>query len=267
VVCNGLFQKNDISEFSNLKMIQLISAGLDRVPLGEIKRRGIKLANAKGVYSIPMAEFVILKILEIYKNSRFFEDAQKQSTWIKNRELIELNSKSVGIIGTGSIGIEIAKRAKAFGTKVIGLNTSGKDVRYFDECMVFSELYKFLNICDVIVLSLPLTDKTKNIINKITLDHMKDDAVLINVSRGGIVNESDLLNHLNKGKLRGIALDVFAEEPLPTQNPLWNHPRIIATPHNSYISDNVSNRLFELIYNNLKAFIENKTMNNEIEIL
>lgn len=262
VVCNGLFLYNDISKFTNLKMVQLTSAGLDRVPVNEIRKRGINLRNARGVYSVPMAEWVILKILEIYKNTRFFEEAQKHSKWIKNRELFELNGKIIGIIGTGSVGVEVAKRAKAFGTTVIGLNTSGSVEDYFEKCMEASELNLFLNNCDIIVLTLPLTDTTKNMINKAALNCMKDDAVLINVSRGGIINETDLLEHLNKGKLKGVSLDVFDKEPLPIHSPLWKHPRVLATPHNSFVSDNVSNRIFNLIYDNLKSFIENKSLKN-----
>lgn len=266
VVCNGLFLHNDISKFSNLKMIQIISAGLDRVPLNEMRERGIILANARGVYSIPIAEWVILKILEIYKNTRFFEQTQKNSEWIKNRKLLELNNKTIGIIGTGSVGIEVAKRAKAFGCIVLGLNTSGSNKEYFDECMSVSKLNSFLNQCNVIILTLPLTNKTKNMINIHTLGFMKNDAVLINVSRGGIINEADLLEHLNNGKLKGAALDVLEEEPLPIHSPMWKHPRVLITPHNSFVSDNVSGRVFKLIYENLKAYIENKPLRNEIEI-
>lgn len=264
VVCNELFLFNDINQFTNLKFIQVISSGLDRLPMKYIKSRNISISNAKGIYSVPMAEWVILKILEIYKNTSFFKTSQSRSEWVKNRKLLELNGKSIGIIGTGSVGIEVAKRAKAFGCTVVGLNTSGSHVRYFDKCIESSKLNFFLSQCDVIVITVPLTDETRNMININTLNSMKQDAVLINVSRGGIVNEFDLLEHLNNGMLKGVALDVFEQEPLPLHNPLWTHPRVLITPHNSFISDNVSNRLFELIYKNLMAFIENRPISNEV---
>lgn len=263
-VCNGLFLHNDIRKFTNLKMIQLISAGVDRVPVDEIKKRGILLCNAKDIYSVPVAEWVVLKILEIYKSTRFSENAQSRLEWVKNRNILELNKKTIGIIGTGSIGVEVAKRVKAFGCTVLGINTRGVKENYFDDCMQVDDLSILLGKADVIILTLPLTDKTKNLINKDTLPFMKEDAVLINVSRGGIINEKDLLDHLNSGKLRGVALDVFEQEPLPTSSPLWKHKRALVTPHNSFISDNTSERMFDLIYENLKAFIERKPPKNQI---
>ena len=264
VVCNGLFLNNDIKKFSNIKMVQLTSSGLDRVPVDEIKKRGVLLCNAKGIFSVPMSEWVILKILEIYKCTRFFEEGQRRLEWVKNRNLLELNGKTIGIIGTGSVGVEVAKRLQAFDCTVLGLNTRGVIENYFDNCMSVKSLSLFLSNCDVIVLTLPLTNKTQKLINKDTLPFMKDDAVLINVSRGGIINEEDLLAHLNNGKLRGVALDVFEQEPLPINNSLWKHERVLATPHNSFASDNISSRMFDLIYENLKAFIENEPLKNQV---
>jgi phosphoglycerate dehydrogenase-like enzyme len=262
VVCNSLFLYNDISKFNNLKLIQLTSSGLDRVPLSKINEQGILLSNALGVYSIPMAEWVILKILEIYKTTRFFEENQRRSEWSKKRDLFELYGKNVGIIGTGSVGSEIAKRLKPFGCNILGLNTSGTKREFFDECMKDNKLHKFLAQSDVVVLTLPLTDKSRDLINSDTLSLMKEDAILINVSRGGIVNEKDLIVHLENNKLRGVALDVFTEEPLPIYSPLWKSPKVLVTPHNSFVSDNISSRMFNLIYNNLWRFKENKVLEN-----
>ena len=121
VACNNLFLYNDIKGFKNLKTIQLTSAGVDRVPLDYINEKGIQLFNARGVYSIPMAEWVILKILEIYKKSRIFYKNQERHKWEKQRELFELSDKTAVIIGYGSVGDEIAKRLKAFGVDVIGV--------------------------------------------------------------------------------------------------------------------------------------------------
>lgn len=266
VVCNGLFLHNDISKFINLKMIQLTSAGLDRVPVNIIKEREIMLSNAKGVYSIPIAEWVILKVLEIYKNTRFFEENQRNLEWNKNRNLFELHGKTFGIIGTGNIGQEVAKRSKAFGCNVLGLNTRGSKVEYFDKCFSMDDLDIILSKSDVVVLTIPLTDKTKYLVNRGTLRLMKDNAILINVSRGGIVNEKDLFEHLQNNKLLGVALDVFNEEPLPIESPLWKHNKVLVTPHNSFVSDNISSRMFELIYENLKSFINNKPLINKVEI-
>lgn len=255
VICNSLFIKNDLSNFNNLKMIQLMSVGLDRVPVKEIKDKGIRLENAGDVYSIPIAEWVILKILEIYKDSRHFERAQIESEWKKNRNLIELNGKVLGILGTGNIGIEISRRAKAFGVNTLGFNTTGNNVPTFDACYKVDELKLVIKGIDILVIALPLTDSTKNLVDQNVIKSMKKSAILVNVSRGGILNESYLLEALNSNHLQAAALDVFIEEPLPKNSPLWGNSKILISPHNSFVSDNTNERLYQLIYKNLKSLI------------
>ncbi|MFC5531544.1 NAD(P)-dependent oxidoreductase [Cohnella yongneupensis] len=266
VVCNSLLLHHSLSRFPRLKFIQLTSSGLDRIPLPEVETRNITIANAKGVYSVPIAEWVVLKTLEIYKNTRFFERNQRRSEWTKNRELIELHGKTVGIIGTGSIGTEVAKRMKAFGCALLGLNSTGTSVQCFDECVPSSRLDAFLCRCDVIVIALPLTKETRGLLNGSRLDKTKPGVVVINVSRGGIVNEADLLERLNNGHIRGAALDVFEQEPLSPEHPYWKHPNLLVTPHNSFVSDQNHSRMFDLVIRNLEAFISNGILSNQIEL-
>ncbi|MBQ8796094.1 MAG: hydroxyacid dehydrogenase [Clostridia bacterium] len=254
VVCNGLFLHNNVEDFKNLKAVQLTSAGYDRVPVSLFAQKGIALFNAKGVYNIPMAEWAVLKTLEIYKSSHFFFKKQEASKWEKNRNLRELYGKSVLIIGVGNIGQECAKRFKAFGTKVLGADIFDSKSPFVDEFFYMDSLNTALRLSDVVVLCLPFTEKTHHLINSETLAHFKDDAVLINISRGKVINEIDLLKALHDGKLSGVALDVFEEEPLSSENPLWQAERVLITPHNSFVSDAVNDRLFALIHKNLTEF-------------
>lgn len=254
VVCNSLFLHNNVEDFKSLKAVQLTSAGYDRVPVSHFAKQGIALFNAKGVYNIPMAEWAVLKALEIYKNSKFFYKNQEKALWEKNRSLLELYGKTVLIIGVGNIGQECAKRFKAFGTKVIGADIFDSKCEFVDEFFYMDSLSTALKLCDVAVLCLPLTEKTEHLINKDTLSFFKKDAVLINISRGKVINEADLIEALSKGNLKGAALDVFEEEPLSTKSPLWNMDNAYLTPHNSFVSDAVSERLFDLIYKNLTEF-------------
>ncbi len=254
VVCNSLFLNNDIEKFTNLKAVQLTSAGCDRIPVSKFAKRGIALFNAKGVYNIPMAEFSVLKALEIYKDSKLFYKNQEQKLWDKSRNLLELYEKTVLIIGVGNIGQECAKRFKAFGTKVLGADIFDSKCEFVDEFFYMDSLNTALKLADIVVLCLPLTEKTQNIINEETLNSMKDDSVLINISRGKIINENDLICALQNGKFLGVALDVFENEPLPAENPLWSMEKVYVTPHNSFVSDAVSKRLFDLIYKNLTEF-------------
>ena len=158
------------------------------------------------------------------------------------------------IIGVGNIGQECAKRFKAFGTKVIGADIFDSKCEFIDEFFYMDSLSTALKLCDIAVLCLPLTDKTEHLINKDTLSIFKDDAVLINISRGKVINEADLCDALESGKFSGVALDVFEQEPLTDKSPLWDIERCYITPHNSFVSDAINQRLFELIYKNLTEF-------------
>lgn len=254
VVCNNLFLHNPPERFTNLKAVQLTSVGFDRVPVGYFASKGIALFNARGVYSTPMAEWVVLKILEIYKHSADFYAQQKKKIWEKHRDLMELTDKRVLVLGTGSVGTECAKRLKAFNSRIIGMDIYDNGSEYIDEFYPMEELSNVLPTADIVILSLPLTDKTKGLMGKENLALMKEGGVLINVARGAIIDEQALIDTLSEGRLLGVALDVFEEEPLPQSSPLWTHPGVIVTPHNSFVSDGNSGRLFNLICQNLAEF-------------
>lgn len=259
VICNGLFLYNNISKFSNLEFIQLTSAGYDRVPIKYIQEHNIKIFNASGVYSIPMAEFAINGVLQIYKQSRFFFENQKLHKWEKNRELRELNEKTVCIVGCGNVGQECAKRFEAFGCNVNGIDLNSFQNRYFQEIYSMDRLESILSISDIVILTLPLTEQTKNLFNKKLFSCFKKGAVLVNIARGAILQESELLNALNQNILSGAVLDVFENEPLRKESPLWNMNNVILTPHNSFVGEGNSKRIFDTIFRNLKGLIyENK---------
>ncbi|SFF58738.1 Phosphoglycerate dehydrogenase [Halobacillus alkaliphilus] len=259
VICNSLFLYNDISEFKNLKFVQLTSAGLDRIPLDYIKEMDIKLFNAKGVYSIPMAEWAILKILEIYKKSKDFYKQQYNKEWIKQRDLLELYGKTAAIIGLGDVGNEIAKRLKVFGVKVLAVGRTIKHSHFIDEYYLNYDLNNVLSKSDIVILTLPLTSETHYLFDANRITFMKENSVLINLSRGGIINELALMDSIQNGKFSGVSLDVFEEEPLQESSILWENEKVFVTPHNSFISDNVMERMFTTIKENLNSItIPNK---------
>lgn len=251
IICNNLFKYTEICKFNNLKVIQLTSAGIDRVPLDYIIRNNITLYNAKDVYSVPIAEWVILKLLEIYKNTRFFVLNQISKKWIKNRDIIELNNKKILIMGLGNIGLEIAKRLKAFGCYVYGYDIKSVSSEYIDKQLNVTKIDQYITLVDVVIIALPLNESTKHIIDYNRLMLMKNDAVIINVSRGGLIHESALIELLKNDKFRGVALDVFENEPLSNSSYLWENERVIISPHNSYVSECNSSRLFELTKKNI----------------
>lgn len=255
VVCNGLFLHHGIESFTNLKFIQLTSAGYDRVPLDYIKKNNIKIFNAAGVYSIPIAEHAVLKILEFYKKSRVFYEKQQRKEWDKERNILELYGKKVAIIGCGNIGGEIAKRLKAFGTEITAVDIHKVSNEYIDRFESIDNLKEVLKTSDIIILTLPLTDLTRGLINKECFSVMNKNCLLVNVSRGQVVNQNDLIDALKDGKIAGAALDVFEDEPLPAESPLWDMENVIITPHNSFVGEGNKDRLFAVIYNNLERMI------------
>ncbi len=256
VICNGLFLHNEIEKFPNLKFVQLTSAGLDRVPVEKLKERGIVLKNARGVYSIPMAEFAVSGVLALYKNIGTFIDNQKNHSWIKDRNIRELSGDTVLIVGCGSVGTECAKRFKAFGMNVLGADVVNPDNEIYDEYFSMECVNSALSKSDVIVLTLPLTEETKNLFDNERFSYVKNGAILVNIARGAVVNENDLIENLKNGKLGGAVLDVFAAEPLNEKSELWDMKNAIVTPHNSFVSQKNQNRLFNVVYNNIKEYMK-----------
>lgn len=256
VVCNGLFLYTPIERFKSLKFIQLTSAGLDRVPLDYIKEHNIKIANARGVYSAPMAEFALCGVLQLYKQSRFFYENQKQHKWEKHRGLLELIDKNVLIVGAGNIGSEVAKRFRAFDAKVIGVDLFQSDNPNFNEIYPIDELDDLLKTADVVVLTLPLTSDNEGFFNNEKFCLMKDSAVFVNIARGKLVNQNDLISALEQEKIAGAVLDVFEEEPLVDDSKLWDFENVILTPHNSFVGDMNNKRMFDTIVTNTEEYVK-----------
>ena len=249
VVCNGLFLHNPIERFTNLRLIQLTSAGLDRVPLDYIRNHGIELHNAAGVYSVPMAEFAVCGILQLYKQSRFFAANQAQHKWEKHRNLLELSGKRVCILGCGDVGREIAKRLKAFGCHITGVNRTVRVLPDFDEVLPLDKLAETAAACDILICCIALTPETRGMVSKEVFDCLPVGAVFVNVARGALVDGAALTAWLQSG---GCAvLDVFEEEPLPESSPLWDMENVLLTPHNSFVGDGNRARLWETIKENL----------------
>ena len=250
VVCNVLFLYTPIERFTNLRLIQLTSAGLDRVPLDYIRAHGIELHNAAGVYSVPMAEFAVCGILQLYKQSRFFAANQAQHKWEKHRGLLELSGKRVCILGCGDVGREIAKRLKAFGCHITDVNRTVRVLSDFDEVLPLDKLPDAAAACDILVCCIALTPETRGIVSKEIFGRLHDGAIFINVARGALADEAALTKWLQSGG-RAV-LDVFAEEPLPESSPLWDMENVVLTPHNSFVGEGNQARLWETIKENLK---------------
>lgn len=261
-----VFKRLDINDLPALKWIQLTSMGFEQVPEDKVTERGIIVTNNRGGYSIPMGEWVVLNILELIKNRKTAYNNQVNKKWQMDFSVTELYKKKVAFIGTGDIAQESAKRLQGFGVEILGVNTNGRSVDGFDQCFPINNLGDVLEKSDVVVICLPHTEKTKHIFNKKMLEKMKKDASLINVSRGAIIKEEDLIQHLKEGNLRGVALDVFETEPLPQDNKLWEFDRVVVTAHNSWVSQEIEQRRWELVLDNLKRYQEGQELRNVVQM-
>ena len=239
VICNGLFLFHAIENFTSLRFIQLTSAGYDRVPMEYVREHGIEIHNARGVYSIPMAEFAVACVLEHYKKLAVFREQQTRHEWRKHRDLMELAGKRVVIVGCGDVGTECAKRFRAFDCEVIGVNRTVRESAYYNRVVGLNMLDEELYKADIVVVSIALGESTKGLVKARLLG---TESLLVNISRGGTVDLTDARCRL--------VLDVFEEEPLPEDSPLWE--AVTVTPHNSFIGEGNSDRLYRLIKSNLE---------------
>ena len=255
VICNGLFLHHDIEEFANLRYIQLTSAGLDRVPLDRIRERGIVLHNARGVYGIPMAEWVMFRVLERYKQAGCFWEQQRRRVWEKHRGLREIVGCRVAIIGAGNVGQEVAKRFVIFGAEVIGYDVRIFAAPTFEQVELIDKFAGEVDTFDIVVVTAPLTVQTYHLISRDMLARLKKDAILVNIARGALIDEKALCEVLVERPDVYAVLDVFEQEPLTDDSPLWRLPNVALSPHNSFVSDGNNERMFSVIYNNLKAYL------------
>lgn len=244
----------NIPEMQKLKWIQVLSAGVDMMPLSLLADRGILVTNASGIHKIPMAEYTFGVMLQVARKMNELYEKQRNSEWDRSIRVEELYGKTLGIIGVGAIGEEIARRAQVFGMKVLGVSRSGTLKSGCDEMYAQKDLLTVLPRCDYIVVIVPLTEETRNLIGRTELEAMKESAVLINIARGAVLDEEALVTHLQEGKLKMAVLDVFSEEPLPKSSPFWQLENCLVTPHMSGRSPFYMERALEIFHHNLTAY-------------
>ena len=256
VIGNGIFLHHPIEAFTSLRFIQLTAAGFDRVPMEYAVSRGIAVRNARGVYSVPMAEFALAGGLALYKRTILFHNKQKNHEWVKMRDLAELGGRNAAVFGCGSVGIECAKRLATFDMCVRGVDAVPGERPYCREVLPVEETEKALAASDIIICTLPLLPETVHFFDDGRFSAMKDGAVFVNISRGAVVDTEALIRALRSGKLMGAVLDVFEEEPLSETSPLWDMENVLISPHNSFSGEGNRARLWEVFRENLREFTE-----------
>ena len=253
VICNGLFLHHPIEKFSALSYVQLTSAGYDRMPMDYAAEKGITVYNARGVYSIPMAEFALSSVLSVYKQADHFRAAQNAHRWDKHRGLRELFGKRVCIVGCGNVGTEVAKRFGAMGCEIIGVDAYPREDEHYTAMLPVAALDTALMTADVVILTLPLVPDTHHLMGRDQLALLPEGCVLVNIARGGVMDTEALIEMLGARTDLTAILDVFEEEPLPDNSPLWEMANAVLTPHNSFVGEGNSRRLWQVILTNLQS--------------
>lgn len=267
ILCGGMiFESIDLSEFKNLKYMFLYSQGIDYLPLEKIKEQKIVLCNNKGAYAEPIGEFIVYSLLAMEKYARTNIENQQNKLWKRRAITGNLYNKKIVFLGTGDIAQEGAKRLSGFNMEIIGYNTNGRDVEYFNRCVDKEHLNKELNNADYVVLVLPSTDKTKHFVDEDLIKEFKDGVKFINISRGDVVDEKMLIKYLENNKISSAALDVFDEEPLSENSPLWNMENVYITPHISGTAEDNYERLIRCAKTNLINLKENKKLINIVNL-
>ena len=255
-----------------LKWIHSTAAGVSQLAYPELRQSRILVTNPSGVFSVPMAEHIIGLMLALARNFPDCVRHQDRASWGQQeitdqpQRLSELNGSVLLIVGYGSIGHELARRAKAFDMRVWGVSRTGNgDGKLAERVVPASELHQVLPEADYVVIAAPETKETKKLIGEKELALMKRGARLVNVSRGTLLDEAALLRALEEGRLAGAALDVTETEPLPTASPLWKAPRVFITPHTSAMSDRLWARQTDMLVDLLEHWFAGEEMFNVVD--
>ncbi|WP_340027239.1 D-2-hydroxyacid dehydrogenase [Paenibacillus sp. FSL H7-0940] len=256
-----LVTEHALKQDSLLKWVQVWSAGVDNLPFADLQQKNVQVTSANGVHAIPITEIILGMMLS---HSRWLRQAmlhQQQAEWkAPAKPLPELHDKTAVIVGVGEIGTETARILKALGMRTIGVRRSGKDVPNVDQMYDMTGLHEALSQGDYVINILPLTDETKHIYDQTAFEQFRSGACFVNVGRGPSVKTEALLNALQNGQVAFAALDVFEEEPLPADHPLWGMDNVLITPHIAGSTEQYADRAVDIFVKNLEAYVAGDTL-------
>lgn len=271
LICgNYNYRPSWLTHAKKLKWVHSIAAGNEKI-IPSLIEKPIALTDSSGVHAIPIAEQVVGYMIMFERKLLAAVKSQEKKVWAKDLEAGELLGKTVLIVGLGAVGKGVAKLCKCLGMKVVATKRSisgqsAADARgVVDELHSMNDLAKLLPLADYVVLALPFTRETRHFFGKSEIEAMKRTAYLINIARGGVVDESALIAVLRGKKIAGAALDVFEQEPLPKESPLWEMENAIITPHSAGLTPYYMDRAVEIFCSNLKAYVEKKAMPNLVD--
>ncbi|MRX44759.1 D-2-hydroxyacid dehydrogenase [Agromyces kandeliae] len=275
----------DRADAPALRCIQLDTSGVDHVRSTSLWDTTIPITTLGGIAPVPMAEYAMMAILELAHRMPLIERHRAERSWPSNAERlanltpVDLPGATVGVVGYGRIGREISRLAGAFGMNVLGVSRSGRAGAGGDkfdtgrstagedraELFPVSELDEVLRRSDVLVVVVPLTESTRGLIGAGQLDQLRPGSFVVNIARGGIVDEAALLDRLRDGRVGGVALDVFDDEPLPPDSPWWSESGALITPHVAGLAPQYHAQTLDLVVENLTRLAEDRPLVNEVD--
>lgn len=245
-----------------LRWVQSAAAGTDIPGFAELMARGVRICNAH-VTSVPIAEFVLRAVLDHFQDAGAWREAQARREWA-HHDFREIDGSTWCIVGLGSIGTEVARRARAFGAHVTGVRRTPRGDEPADTVVTPDGVFDLIPHADVVVVAAPSTADTAHLVDASFLEALQPHAVLVNVARGGLVDEAALVAALDAGRPEVAILDVFDTEPLPGDSPLWDHPRVVVTPHTSGAGRRRWDRAAALFCDNLVRLVSLEPLVHEI---
>ncbi len=257
-----VFPREDLLNCESIAWISNAGSGINHIlPWNPDK---VTVTNSAGVAADMMAEYALGMMLHFSLNIPALQKDQQNHHW-QYRTVSPIYGKTLLILGLGKTGQAMAQRAKALDMNIIGVRARDIPTKNVDQVYATEQLHTALPQADFILVCMPLLDSTKGLIGDTEFSAMKDDVVLIDVSRGGIVQEKTLINALDSGKLKGAGLDVFETEPLPVDNPLWNYPNVLISPHCSSVYDGWEKRSAQMFAENLTRWRSGEQLNNIVD--
>ncbi|HEY8539498.1 MAG TPA: D-2-hydroxyacid dehydrogenase [Steroidobacteraceae bacterium] len=243
-----------IERAPKLRWIQSLTTGVDAILSIPTLPRNVVITNTRGVHGPQMSELVFLYMLALPRDFPRMLRNQRQGRWERWPQPL-LRDKTVVIVGVGAIAESLAPRCKAFDMRVFGVSGSSRVPPHFDAIFPRAQIVQAAALADFLVLLVPLSTETENLVNRAVIEAMKPTAYLINVARGGVLDEAALLDALRAGRLAGAALDVFRRTPLPSDDPLWQEQRILITPQIGGMSDVYLEQAYPYVRENLRHFL------------
>ena len=260
IIANMPLKGEVIQACTKLKYINVAFTGVDHVDLEMAKKCNVKVSNASGYSNDAVAELTLCMMLSLLRNFPQVEERCRLGGTKEGLVGCELKGKTVGIIGTGAIGMAVAKLCRAFGCKIIAYN--GFSHKESTEEITYLPMKEMMEQADIVSLHCPVTEQSKGIINEETISYMKPTAYLINEARGPVVDSKALAKALNEGKIAGACVDVFEmEPPIPKDHPLLNAKNMIVTPHIAFATKESMIKRADIIFDNLKSFLESEQKN------